>query len=345
MPNFFENIKGQDRVCKILQSQLQSEKFSHAYLFVGSAGSGKLSCAKAFAKTLQGQNFAEKIEAQTHPDVLFYKPQGSNSYLVNQVKEIVADTNLAPIQAKYKVYIISEAEKLNSASANAFLKTLEEPPNYVCFILLANNQNSVLPTIVSRCQVLKFNTMPYENLIKFVCKESGCAPDVAKIALDLFGGHTSKAVEFCLDQNMLDLHSEIIYTLDEIDNFSDWELLQKSNDIVAKITEITAVYKQSLEEKTTELADVLEHQALAMLKKQDSRNAANKQNELLRFFCSAIKLYYKNKICKNPSSDNLIKTLYVLDENEQYLSYNINVQNFCDVVLLNVKHKGIKTYD
>lgn len=345
MPNYFENIQGQDFVCKTLMQQLNFDKFSHAYLFIGAHGSGRLNCAKAFAKTLLGQNFESQIETDVHPDVKIYNPQGASSYLVEQIKEIVSDSILAPMQAKYKVYIICEAEKLNSASANAFLKTLEEPSDNTCFILLANNLDNVLPTIVSRCQVLKFNAIPYKDSIDYVVKESGAAHDDAKLALDLYGGNAAKAIVFCLDQNMIDFHSEIIYTLDEIDNLSDWELLQKSNDIVVKINEIIDVYKANLEAKTDDLAEVLEPSAISLLKKQNSRNITSKQKELLLLFCSCIKLYLRDKIQHIQNTEDLVYTLNVLDEIEQDLSYNINMQNFCDVVLLNVKHKGIKTYD
>lgn len=221
MPNYFENINAQDAVCKILQSQIQADKISHAYLFVGPAGCGKLKVAKALAKSVQGENSVSLINSDCHPDVRIYNPQGINTYLVDQIKEIVADSNLAPISGKFKFYIVQNAEKLGSSAANAFLKTLEEPNFQCCFILLANNASNVLPTIVSRCQVLNFSALPYDKSIEIVSAESGAALDDAKMALNLFGGNTTQAIEFCLDQNLLDLHSEVNYTLDNIENFSD----------------------------------------------------------------------------------------------------------------------------
>lgn len=221
MPNYFENIVGQESVCNVLQKQIDSECISHANLFIGPSSCGKFDCAIALAKALEGENFAEKISNNAFPDVKIYEPKGINAYLVAQIKEIVSDSNLSPIQGKYKIYIIKNAEKLNVSSANAFLKTLEEPSSNVCFILLANNSNNVLPTIVSRCQIFNFKSLPFDMALNTVQKKSGAAVEDAKKALELFGGNISSAVEFCLDQNMIDLHSEIINTVETIDSLSD----------------------------------------------------------------------------------------------------------------------------
>lgn len=219
--DYFSDIKGQDFACNILKSQLDFNKTSHAYLFVGPDGAGKLNTALAFSKALTGAEFAERIDANTFPDVSRYSAQGVHAYLAGQIKDIVADANLAPIQAKNKVYILQEAEKLGSSAANAFLKTLEEPPSYVCFILLANNLDNVLSTIVSRCQIINFKALPYDLAVKQIQGQAGCAPDDAQIAYDLFGGNTNKAVEFCLDQNMQDLYDEVNNIILQMNNMTD----------------------------------------------------------------------------------------------------------------------------
>lgn len=337
MNSYFENIIGQEYSVKILQSEIANNKISHAYLFVGASGCGKMQCAKAFIKSLEEEKYAEKIEDDNFADVKIFEPKGAQTYLIGQIKEIVADSVLAPILGKRKFYIIKQAEKLGASAANALLKTLEEPADNVCFILMANNVKNVLSTIVSRCQTINFKQIPYSQAINFVMKNSGAAKDDAKNAIDLFGGNTEKAIEFCLDQNLQDYCFEIENTLTNLDALTDWECLEKSKDIVQKANEIIAVYKQSLDDSLKNVSEVLERAAIDTLEKQNKRNVNSKQKELLFLFCACIKLFYRNKLLEASNQEQLILRLSCLGNIEQNLAYNISSQNFCDVALLKIK--------
>ena len=337
MPKKLENIVGQEHVVKLLNTQLEAEQTSHAYLFAGPVGSGRLECAKAMAAALLGDEFADKIANDTCVDVKIYEPQGVQTYLAGQIKEIVKDSNLAPIQAKQKVYIIREAEKLGTSAANAFLKTLEEPSTEVCFILLANNAENVLPTITSRCQLINFKQIPKEMAILHIQQEGGCARDDAENALKLFGGDTEHAIEFCLDQNLQDLYHEAVDVVKNADIMSDWEVLQRSKDIVSKISEVVEVHKKNLEDKTKELTEVLDPHAISIINDQNKRSVSAKQFELLHLFCASIKFYFRNLLLNNNSSEKYIAKLERVNEIEQNLAYNIAPQNFCDVCLLELK--------
>lgn len=337
MPNYFKNIVGQDVACKLLSSQVDTDSTSHAYLFAGPSGSGKYKCALALAKALEGKDFADQIDNNCMADVKVYSPQGVQTYLVNQIKEIVNDSNLAPIQAKYKVYILKDAEKLGSAAANAFLKTLEEPSDNVCFILLTNNSKNVLDTILSRCQLIEFKQLPNNLAVEAVQKDCACAEEDAQFALDLFGGNIDKASEFCMDQNLQDLHSEIVSAAENLDTQDDWDILLRSNDIISKIKEIVEAYKTQLEEKVKDLSDVLEHSGLSLIEEQNKRSVNSKQKELLHFFCAALNIFYRDLLLSNNNQESIIARLNALSEFEQNLAYNISPQNFCDVVLLKLK--------
>lgn len=217
----FKKIKGQDAVCKLLSSQLDNNKISHAYLFTGPSGAGKRDVAKAFAKEIFDKKFYDAIDHDTHPDVKILAPEGAHAYLVAQIKDVVNDSYLAPIQAEKKVYIITDVQDFNSASANAFLKTLEEPTDNVIFILTANDINNVLPTIVSRCQHIEFATISFETASLLVQKESGADVNQAKQALNIFGGDIKKACGFLLDQNFQDFYNDIVNVVSSIDELSD----------------------------------------------------------------------------------------------------------------------------
>lgn len=336
MRNYFKDIVGQDLAIKILRSELSEDRGSHAYLFCGPLGCGKLNCAKAFAKSLEGDKFADLIESDSFIDLKIYEPMGVQTYLVSQIKEIVNDTVLAPIQGKKKIYILKNAESLGTAAANSFLKTLEEPESDVCFILLANNADNVLPTIASRCQIINFKQLPFDTSVEIVKTNSGALEDDCKNALMLFGGNTEKAIDFCLDQNLQDYYSEIVNVLDNLDSIDDWDCILRSADIVNKQNEIVSVYKNELEEKTKDLSEFLERSAISIIEDQNKRNVGSKQRELLSLFCAIIMLYYRNLI-KETMQDKYIKRINCLNDFEQNLAYNISPQNFCDVVLLKIK--------
>lgn len=166
MSDLFAGIEGQDQVTGYLNSVLHSGQATHAYLIAGAPGSRHEEIALRFAAALVAcaqpgsLNDAEYETALggLHPDLHYIEPKGASVYLVEQLREVVRDVGLAPVRSSRKVYIVGQANRLNESSANAFLKTLEEPPGDVAIILLAPNAASVLPTLVSRCQVLTCNT-------------------------------------------------------------------------------------------------------------------------------------------------------------------------------------------
>lgn len=153
----FAGIAATGQVTAYLEGALASGKTTHAYLIVGDASSAKLQIATRFAAALVAAGDEEQFELAcngAHPDLRLIEPGGTSGYLIDQVRELVHDVDLAPIRAKCKVYIVTAADRLKKEPANAFLKTLEEPPADVVCILLADSEQSVLETLRSRCEVL-----------------------------------------------------------------------------------------------------------------------------------------------------------------------------------------------
>ena len=190
MADAFENILGQPKVREFLRASVVSERVTQAYLFVGPAGSNKTQAAYALAQALMcpkgprgprggscgACDRCGRILRRKHPDVRYFAPAGANGYLVEQVREIVADTALSPIQADKKIYILDRVDQLGASAANAFLKTLEEPADDVVMILLGRTRESVLPTIVSRCQVVPFRHIPASEAAGIVAQNTGADP-------------------------------------------------------------------------------------------------------------------------------------------------------------------------
>ena len=155
-PSTFAEVLGQDAVIKSLQSALKTGTVSHAYLFAGSRGTGKTSIARIFAK-----------ELGTSPSDIYEIDAASNNG-VDEIRELRDGVTTLPFDSKYKVYILDEVHMLSKAAFNALLKTLEEPPAHVIFILATTELHKVLDTVKSRCQVFEFKKAPLEILTQMV---------------------------------------------------------------------------------------------------------------------------------------------------------------------------------
>jgi len=163
-PSTFDEVAGQKHIVKTLQNALASNKVAHAYLFTGPRGTGKTSMAKLMAKALNcEEGFGHQcnkcpnclaINDGSHPDVIEIDAASNNG--VEEVRDLIDKVKYAPIKGQYKIYIIDEVHMMTSGAFNALLKTLEEPPAYVVFILATTEPHKVLPTIVSRCQRYDF---------------------------------------------------------------------------------------------------------------------------------------------------------------------------------------------
>ncbi len=164
-PSTFEEVAGQKHIVKTLQNALANNKIAHAYLFCGPRGTGKTSMAKLFAKALNCEEGighqcnvcgnCTSINEGGHPDVIEIDAASNNG--VDEVRSLIEKVKYSPIKGKYKVYIIDEVHMMSSGAFNALLKTLEEPPAHVIFILATTEPHKVLPTILSRCQRYDFS--------------------------------------------------------------------------------------------------------------------------------------------------------------------------------------------
>ena len=170
----------QQRVRDFLTNAVASGRASHAYLFLGAPGAGKLDAAWALAQAFLCEqdgcgscDSCVRVARHTHPDVHYYTPESATGYLIAQTRELLDDVPLAPIRAKAKVYIIDRAEQLRANTANALLKTLEEPPEGVMFILLGTSADVMLPTIVSRCQCVPFRLVSPAVAAQAVSRATG----------------------------------------------------------------------------------------------------------------------------------------------------------------------------
>ena len=187
-PQTFEEVAGQKHIIKTLKNALATNKIAHAYLFCGPRGTGKTTMAKLFAKALNCEegighqcnkcsNCKEIIEG-SHPDVIEIDAASNNG--VEQVRDLIDKVNYLPIKGRYKVYIIDEVHMMTTSAFNALLKTIEEPPAHVIFILATTEPHNILPTILSRCQRYDFSKVSdgdIEERIAVVLEKEGIEYD------------------------------------------------------------------------------------------------------------------------------------------------------------------------
>lgn len=173
-PTTFDSVVGQEALTSTLKNAIRSGKLAHAYLFCGPRGVGKTTCARIFAKNINCLNPVDgeacgKCESCLAFDegrsMNIYELDAASNNSVDDIRSITEQVHIPPQIGKYKVYIIDEVHMLSPAAFNAFLKTLEEPPHYVVFILATTEKHKLLPTILSRCQIYDFNRMEAENIV------------------------------------------------------------------------------------------------------------------------------------------------------------------------------------
>ena len=186
----FDKVIGHKGPKEILLNDIEKSKVSHAYAFIGPMGVGKEKLAEEFAKKLLG---VEELKLAIDYKKV-EKIDGKKYILVEQIrKDIVEDVYIHPASSDYKVYIINDAEYLNEEAQNSLLKTLEEPPEYVCIILVTQNVQSFLPTIISRVKQIKFDNLSNDE-IKEYCALNGIEIDFNNNMLAYIDGSIGKAV-------------------------------------------------------------------------------------------------------------------------------------------------------
>ena len=261
----FDTVVGQTALTTTLKNAVKSGKLAHAYLFCGPRGVGKTTCARIFAKAINCQNPTAEGEAcgecescqsfNEQRSLNIFELDAASNNSVEHIKTLMEQTRIPPQVGKYKVFIIDEVHMLSTAAFNAFLKTLEEPPAHVIFILATTEKHKILPTILSRCQIYDFERMTVQNTInhlKEVAEKEGIGYEeeaLAVIAEKADGGMRDalsifdQAASFCQgnitykkvieDLNVLD--SEYYFRIVDLSiNNNVSELMVLLNDIIGK---------------------------------------------------------------------------------------------------------------
>ena len=207
----FKNIKGQDRAIAVLRNAVKNNRLSHAYIFCGPEGIGKRLTALNFAKLLNCQAepdgdeacgcdecaSCKKIDSLNHPDVFLFSPEKEGSSIgIEKIRAIIKDIGLKPYEARKKVYIIDNASSMTREAANAFLKTLEEPPPDSILILITQDLRDLAVTLVSRCQAVKFSSLGINEVKEILMNIYKVDAALAQVIAHLSSGRLGAALRY-----------------------------------------------------------------------------------------------------------------------------------------------------
>ena len=198
---YFEKIRGQRFAKKYLSNSIKSNMISHAYMFEGPSGVGKNTMARDLATTL-----LEMENLFNSPDYIEITPDG-NSIKIAQIRKLQSDILVKPYKS-YKIYVIDEAQKMTVEAQNALLKTLEEPPKYAIIILITNNKESLLDTIKSRCEIIKFTPIPLVEVADYLT-QTGVDKNRASLLANFSRGSMQKAIELSESEDFHIMRDEV----------------------------------------------------------------------------------------------------------------------------------------
>lgn len=308
-PQTFEEMAGQKHILRTLQNAIKENKIAHAYLFTGPRGTGKTSMAKLLAKALNCEceekpcndcENCKEITDGSHPDVVEIDAASNNG--VDEVRSLIDKVKYSPILGKYKVYIIDEVHMMSTGAFNALLKTLEEPPAHVIFILATTEPHKVLPTIISRCQRFDFGRIGANDIkerIKVVLDKENVSYEDGVIEL---------ICELC-DGGMRDALSIL-----------DQAIAYAGNDL--KCSHIREIYGVTSLSEKLDLIDYINN--------NEEENIINRVNEyddkgvdLTRLTVGLIDLLKEVIIYKNSNNKNILKVMNV-ESMEKFNNISVN---------------------
>ena len=335
-PMTFDTVVGQHALTTTLKNAVKSGKLAHAYLFCGPRGVGKTTCARIFAKAINCMNPTAEGEAcnecesckafNEQRSLNIFELDAASNNSVENIKALMEQTRIPPQVGRYKVFIIDEVHMLSSAAFNAFLKTLEEPPAHVVFILATTEKHKILPTILSRCQIYDFERMTVENTIahlKMVAAKEGISYEESALALiaeKADGGMRDalsifdQAASFCQGNITYDKVLEDLNELDADNYFRMVDLAMENkvselmlllNSIIEKgfdggnvVTGLASHIRNVLMSKDESTLKLLETS-----KEQTEKFKAQAQKCPTRFLYQALKVLNQCDVCYKQSSN------------------------------------------
>ena len=305
---YFEKIKGQNFAKKYLTNSIKSNMVSHAYMFEGPNGIGKNTMARELAAIL-----LEMENLFNSPDYIEIKPDG-NSIKIAQIRKLQSDILVKPYKS-YKIYVIDEAQKMTVEAQNALLKTLEEPPKYAIIILITNNKESLLDTIKSRCEIIKFTPIPMQEVASYLTM-NGIDSKRASLLANFSRGSMKKAIElseseeFHLMREEVQKYVEIFLNGNLIEIMDIQSSIEKYKDQITNVLDLLINYFRDI-----------------MMVKENVDNS---------MIINLDRLIFVKNMSNKTTYSQLSKIIDIIEETKNKLRSNCNFNISIQVMTLNI---------
>ena len=324
----FNDILGHEQIKEHFRNAVQTGKVSHAYILSGEAGMGRKSLANAFALSLLCEkgmaepcmqcHACKQVLSGNHPDLIYVTHEKPASIGVDDIREQLNDTiQVRPYSSYYKIYIVDEAEKMTVQAQNALLKTIEEPPAYAVILLLTTNQDSFLPTILSRCVQLKLKPLKDTVVKEYLVQSLGEDESQADIYAAFARGNLGKAIHLAQSEEFGVMYKEMLRLLKHIKDTDISELL----DYIRKVKEENLDIRECLDFMQMWYRDIL------MYKTTKDINLLIFKDEF-----STVK-----SVSTTSGYDGLERILEAIDKARIRLDANVNTELVMELMLLTMK--------
>lgn len=325
----YKQVIGHENIIEHLKKAITNRKVSNAYIFHGEDGSGKKLLATAFAKALlcekQGPepcNYCKscmQVDGGNQPD-LIYVTHEKASIGVDDIRiQVNNDILIKPFSSKYKVYLIDEAEKMTEQAQNALLKTIEEPPEYAVIMLLANNTNRLLQTILSRCVSLSLKAVSNQAIKEYLMQRQAIPDYLAEVSAGFSRGNVGRAIKYATSDEFIQSKDAILKVIKHIDDMELFEIMDAIKELSSHKLEIEDYIDLML----------LWYRDVLLFKVTKDPNLLIYKNE------------YKH-IAKQASTREyatIEKIIEAMDKAKSRLKANVNFDTAIELMLLSMKEK------
>lgn len=324
----FQDIIGHNQIVEHLKNAIRMEKISHAYILNGENNAGKMMLAEAFAMALQCETHGDEpcmecrscrqTKDHNQPDIIYVTHEKPSVISVDDIRQqLNNDIVIKPYNSKYKIYIVDEAEKMNTQAQNALLKTIEEPPAYGIILLLTTNADSFLPTILSRCITLNLKSVN-EDLIKSYLMKKYQIPDYqADVCAAFAQGNVGKAIQLASSDEFNELKASALSLVKKLEDMDLYEL----NQLIKQINEFKPKIQEYFDLLTLWFRDVL------------YMKATNDVNNLI----FKDEVYDIKKQAAKRSYSGIETILQALEQSRVRLNANVNFDLVIELLLLTIK--------
>lgn len=326
----FSKVIGHEKIIEHLQTAISQEKVSHSYIFNGEDGSGKKMLAGIFAKTLQCEVHENhpcntcksclQADSGNHPDIIWVTHEKASIGVDDIRVQLNNDISIKPYSALHKIYIIDEADKMTEQAQNALLKTIEEPPEYAIIILLTDNVNRLLPTILSRCVTLNLKAVDSELMKAYLMKEHAIPDYMAELSAKFSRGNVGTAIRYASSENFVNSKEAVLHLLKYIDDMELYEIVESIKQFSENKLEINDYIDLML----------LWYRDILMFKVTKDANLLLYKNEYKYISQQASKRDYEG-------IENIINAM---DKAKMRLKANVNFEIAIELMLLTIKENG-----